>query len=172
MRKEEKVTPGDLLKRAAQSASSKIPYLRKFTEKDKMDKLIDENNSISAPTETSPYYEMDGVKMNRVSRVMEIFQDPFKQQEMAEKVAKVNQRNNNEFDTADKVQDLWDFLRDDMGTGLHTLVQGIIEKQDMEILLDGFPKGHQAAFKAAIPSVREWVRTKEAAEVHYTLKLE
>lgn len=161
--KGEPITTGDLLRRGKEAASSKIPYLRRFTEKDKMEKLIDENTNIIAPTETSPYYELDGVKMNRVSRVMEIFQEPFAQQEMAEKVARVNQRNNNEFDTADKVQELWDFLRDDMGTGLHTLVQGIIEKADMETILDGLPQGNREAFKSAIPSLREWVRSKEAA---------
>lgn len=161
--KGEVLTPSDLLRRGAQAASSKVPYLRQFTEKDKMEKLIDENTNIIAPTENSPYYEIDGVKMNRVSRVMEIFQEPFAQQEMAEKVAQVNRRNKNEFDTADKVQDLWDFLRDDMGTGLHTLVQGIIEKSNMDTILDGLPQGHREAFKSAIPSLRDWVRTKEAA---------
>jgi len=161
--KGEKITPSDLLKRATQAASSKIPYLRQFTEKDKMDKLIDESSNITAPTEISPYYEMDGVKMNRVSNLMEIFQDPFKQQEIATKVATKNKNNNDPFNTPDKVQDLWDFLRDDMGTGLHSLVEGIINKSDMEVILDGLPKGNTEAFRSAIPSLREWVRSKEAA---------
>ena len=161
--KGEKITPSDLLKRAAQAASSKVPYLRRFTEKDKMDKLIDEASNIIAPTEISPYYEMDGVKMNRVSQLMEIFQDPFRQQEIATKIAAKNANNNNPFNTPDKVQDLWDFLRDDMGTGLHTLVQGIIQKADMEVILDGLPQGNKEAFRNAIPSLREWVRSREAA---------
>ena len=128
-----------------------------------MDKLIDESANIIDPTETSPYYEMDGVKMNRVSRVMEIFQDPFNQQEMAEKVANINKREGSDFNTAEKVQELWDFLRDDMGTGIHSIAEGVINKSDMSVILDGLPQNQRTAFEEIIPSIRDWVRTKEAA---------
>lgn len=159
----EKITVGGLLRRGAQAASSRVPYLRTFTEKDKMDMLIDESSNILDPTEASPYYEMDGVKMNRVSQLMEIFQDPFNQQQMAEKVAAINSKANNDFNTADKVQNLWDFLRDDMGTGIHSIAEGVINKQDMSTILDGLPNRHRAAFEAMIPGIRNWVRSKEAA---------
>lgn len=160
--KGEKINVGDLITKGAQAASSKVPYLRQFTEKDKMDMLIDESENIISPTEQSPYYELDGVKMNRVSRVMEIFQDPFDQQRMAEKVANINKREGSPFNTADKVQKLWDFLRDDMGTGIHTIAEGIVNKSDMEVILEGLPEQHRTAFREIIPSIRDWVRSKEA----------
>ena len=158
-----KMSPAELLRRGANFAQSKVPYLRQMSEKDKMAKLIEESSNIQDPTEASPYYEQDGVKMNRVSRVMEVFQDPFKQQEIAEKVAATNRKNGSDFNTADKVIELWDFLRDDMGTGMHSIAEGIINKSDMSQILDGLPAQHRTAFEELIPSIRDWVRTKEAA---------
>ena len=106
--------------------------MKKFTQKEAINELLLESNQIIAPTATNNYYMQDGVKLNRVSNLMEIFQEPFAQQEMAEKVALGNQRNGDPFNTADKVQALWDFLRDDMGTGLHNLMQGIIEDSNLK----------------------------------------
>tara|TARA_R110002050_G_scaffold116946_2_gene233643 strand:- start:19253 stop:36049 length:16797 start_codon:yes stop_codon:yes gene_type:complete len=152
-----------MFRRIGRYASSKIPYLKTFTQEQALNELIAESKQIVAPTATNNYYMQDGVKLNRVSNLMEIFQDPFEQQEMAEKVAMKNKREGDPFDTADKVQNLWDFLRDDMGTGLHNLMQGIIEKRDLSELLNSVPENQQTAFKSAIPQLREWVKGREEA---------
>ena len=152
-----------MFRRVGRYASSKIPYLKTFTQKEALNELIAESKQIIAPTASNNYYMQDGVKLNRVSNLMEIFQDPFEQQEMAEKVAIKNQREGSPFNTADKVQSLWDFLRDDMGTGLHNLMQGLIEKRNVEELINSLPTDHQTAFREAIPQLREWVLARENA---------
>jgi cellobiose-specific phosphotransferase system component IIA len=150
-----------LLRRANRYASSKVPYLRNFTQRDAMDQLLGESEAINAPTSKNDFYTYDGVQLNRVSKLMEIFQDPFNQREMAIKVAQINSKEGNSFDTADKVQTLWDFLRDDMGTGIHNLMQGIVERKDLNSLLDSLPEEHRESYRQAIPELRTWVREKE-----------
>ncbi len=152
-----------LFKRVNRSASSKIPYLRKFTQKDSMDMLIAESNQIIEPTESNNYYQQDGVNLNRVSNVLEIFQDPFNQQLMADKIANINIKEGDPFNTSDKVLALWDFLRDDMGTGLHNILQGLIDKSDMDSIINSIPEGQREAFRTAIPQLRAWVSEKEGA---------
>ena len=152
-----------MFRRVGRYASTKIPYLKTFTQKEALNELLAESKQIVAPTASNNYYMQDGVKLNRVSSLMEIFQHPFEQQEMAEKVAAKNQKEGSPFNTADKVQNLWDFLRDDMGTGLHNLMQGIIEKRSLDELINSVPENQQTAFRNAIPQLREWVREKEAA---------
>jgi len=152
-----------VLRRINRFASTKVPYLKSFTQKDAVNELILESDQIIAPTPTNNYYMQDGVKLNRVSNLMEVFQDPFNQQEMAEKVALANQRKGDPFNTADKVQGLWDFLRDDMGTGLHNIMQGIVEHSDMESILNSLPQEQREAYRQAIPQLTEWVRNREKA---------
>ena len=149
-----------LLKRGTALAASKIPYLKNYSQKDAMNQLIGESNMIMAPTEQDNYYVQDGVKMNRVSRLLEIFQDPFNQQEMAEKVAANNRKEGNVFNTANKVQKLWDFLRDDMGTGLHNVMEQLVQQQTDEVALAAVPEEHRGAFKKALPSLKAWVAGK------------
>mgnify|MGYP003669136895 FL=1 len=149
-----------LIRRGTALAASKIPYLKNFSQRDAMNQLIGESNMIEAPIETNDYYTQDGVKMNRVSRLLEIFQDPFNQQEMAEKVARKNRREGNVFNTADKVQKLWDFLRDDMGTGLHNVMQNIVEGQTDSTILSSVPEHQQKTFEKALPELKKWVQDK------------
>jgi len=149
-----------LLKRGSALAASKIPYLKNFTQRDAMNQLIGESNMISAPTEQDNYYVQDGVKMNRVSRLLEIFQDPFNQQDMAEKVAATNRGEGNVFNTADKVQKLWDFLRDDLGTGLHNMMEQIVQQQTDDVILSSVPQEQRKSFEKALPSLKAWVAGK------------
>jgi len=149
-----------LIRRTSALASSKIPYLKNFSQRDAMNQLIGESNMIMAPTENDNYYVQDGVKLNRVSNLMEIFQDPFNQQEMAEKVAATNRREGNVFNTPDKVQKLWDFLRDDMGTGIHNMMQNIVEGQTDSTIMSAVPEGQRQAFEKALPELKRWVQSK------------
>ena len=149
-----------LIRRGTALATSKIPYLQNFSQKEAMNQLIAESESIIEPTELDHYYVQDGVKMNRVSQLLEIFQDPFKQQEIAEKVAASNRKNGDVFNTGEKVLKLWDFLRDDLGTGLHNVMQGLVQNQGEKEILASVPAAQREAFSSSLPSLRGWVKEK------------
>ena len=81
--------------------------------------MINESNRIQNPTTESNFYELDGIKLNRTTSFIEAFSKPFASKEIAEKVATANRRAGNPFNTSEKVEKLWEFLKDGVGTQLH-----------------------------------------------------
>ena len=127
--------------------------------------LLKESENITLDNKNSKVYDFDGLKLFRVSELIQFYSQPFEEGKFASLIAEKNKREGIDFDTKDKVLQLWEFLRQDVGTGIHTALEAIIKKQDpqqalTELNLNPISK---AALMNNLAELKDWVNKKIAA---------
>jgi len=142
---------------------------------DFLKELLKESEGIRLPEANGKFYTMDGIKLHRVSDVIQLYQQPFEEAKFASLIAVKNKREGNEFNTKDRVLKLWEFLRKDVGTGIHTALESIINNKDprealTELNLNPISK---AAILNNLQELKDWVNKRKAAgsKLHAEVKI-
>tara|TARA_R100000152_G_scaffold18491_1_gene10341 strand:+ start:3868 stop:19329 length:15462 start_codon:yes stop_codon:yes gene_type:complete len=140
-------------------------YYALNNQKQNFSQMINESNRIQDPTTENNFYELDGIKLNRTTSFIEAFSKPFASKEIAEKVAAANRRAGNPFNTSEKVEKLWEFLKDGVGTQLHKTMEGIVNNLTDKQIIDSLnlDTSSKAAINKNLPKLRAWVRSKITA---------
>tara|TARA_R110002020_G_scaffold233207_2_gene444961 strand:- start:2733 stop:19928 length:17196 start_codon:yes stop_codon:yes gene_type:complete len=146
-----------------QRQKKRMELTMNWKQDDFLKEVLKENDLIEAPTEDGDFYSFEGIKLLRVSNIIQKYSQPFEEAKFAELVAQFNKRNNNEFDTKDKVLELWKYLRDDAGKGIHGALEALIKKEDPNQALEnlGLQPQTKKAILNNISNLKQWIQERE-----------